>query len=59
MPVTKKGSWFLDYEKKCDPELIEVIQATVHEIWRTKKRIRDLQAKSEPVPLYLKDYLRT
>ena len=59
MPVIKKGSWFLDYEKKCDPELIEVIQATVHEIWRTKKRIRDLQAKSEPVPLYLKDYLRT
>ena len=59
MPVTKKGSWFLDYETKCDPELIEVIQATVHEIWRTKKRIRDLQAKSEPVPLYLKNYLRT
>lgn len=59
MPVTKKGSWFLDYEKKCDPELIAVIQGTVFEIWKTKGRIRDLIASGKSVPDYLKSYLKT
>ena len=59
MPTTKKGSWFLDYEKKCDPELIEVIQGTIYEIWRKKKEIAELQAKGKVAPSYLRSYLRT
>ena len=29
MPLTKKGSWFLDYEKKCDQETIDLIRGIV------------------------------
>ena len=58
MPQTQKGSWFLHYRDKMDVELIKTIEATVYEIWRTKERIRALNAKGEPVPPYLKGYLR-
>ncbi len=40
MPTTKKGSWFLGYKEKMDPELIETIQAIVYEIWRVKKELK-------------------
>ena len=39
MPVTKKGSWFLDYEKQMDPELIQVIEGTVYERWVIQQRM--------------------
>ena len=58
MPQTQKGSWFLHYRDKMDVELIKTIEATVYEIWRTKERIRALNAKGEKVPTYLKGYLR-
>lgn len=58
MPQTQKGSWFLHYRDKMDPELIATIEATVYEIWRTKERIRALNASGKPVPPYLKGYLR-
>ena len=58
MPQTQKGSWFLHYKEKMDPELIEAIKGTVFEIWKTKQRVRDLNAKGEPVPKYLKGYIR-
>lgn len=58
MPQTQKGSWFLHYRDKMDPELIATIEGTVYEIWRTKERIRKLSAKGQPVPDYLKGYLR-
>lgn len=58
MPQTQKGSWFLHYRDKMDVELIKTIEGTVYEIWRTKDRIRTLNAKGEPVPPYLKGYLR-
>ena len=58
MPTTKKGSWFLRYEDKSDPELIEIIQGTIFEIWKTKDRIRTLVAENKPVPDYLKYYLK-
>lgn len=58
MPQTQKGSWFLHYRDKMDPDLIATIEGTVYEIWRTKDRIRTLNAKGEPVPPYLKGYLR-
>lgn len=58
MPTTKKGSWFLRYEEKSDPELIETIQGVIFEIWKTKDRIKTLNADNKPVPDYLKYYLR-
>lgn len=58
MPQTQKGSWFLHYRDKMDVELIKIIEATVYEIWRTKERIRSLNANGEPVPDHLKGYLR-
>lgn len=58
MPQTQKGSWFLHYKDKMDPELIATIEATIYEIWRTKERIRALNANGEPVPDHLKGYLR-
>jgi len=58
MPQTQKGSWFLHYRDKMDPELIATIEATIYEIWRTKERIRALNAKGETVPDHLKGYLR-
>lgn len=58
MPQTQKGSWFLHYRDKMDVELIKTIEATVYEIWRTKERIRALNAKGEKAPAYLKGYLR-
>jgi len=58
MPQTQKGSWFLHYEDKMDKELIATIEGTVYEIWRTKERIRALNAKGVAVPPYLKSYIR-
>lgn len=58
MPQSQKGSWFLHYRDKMDSELIATIEATVYEIWRTKERIRALNARGEQVPPYLKGYLR-
>jgi hypothetical protein len=58
MPTTKKGSWFLRYEKECDPDLIATIQGIVFEVWKTKERIRELNAEKEKLPSYLPAYLR-
>lgn len=59
MPVTKKGSWFLNYEKECDPELIATIQGIVYETWNIKNRIRDFKKKNIEPPKYLIGYLKT
>ena len=58
MPQTQKGSWFLHYRDKMDPELIDAIQATVYEIWKIKQRIRDLRKNGVEPPDYLKGHLR-
>ena len=39
MPITKKGSWFLNYKDKQDPELVEVIEGLVYQIWRLKQKL--------------------
>ena len=36
MPTTKKGSWFLSFKDKSDPELIDIIHFLVKEIYRLK-----------------------
>lgn len=58
MPVTKKGSWFMDYSKKCDPELINVLRGTVYEINSIVRRVKDMQSRGATPPKYLRDYLR-
>ena len=37
MPVTKAGSWFLNFEKQMDPELVEVVEGLVFQIWKVKQ----------------------
>lgn len=58
MPVTKKGSWFLNYREKCDNELIETIKGTIYEIWKIKARVTELQKQGIAPPAYLRGYLR-
>lgn len=59
MPQTSKGSWFLRYREKMDPELIKAIEGAIYEIWRVKERVRDLRRNRMPVPSYLKTRLRS
>lgn len=40
MPVTKKGSWFLQYEKFMDPELIRLLEGLLHYQWTVKQRMK-------------------
>lgn len=54
MPVTKKGSWFLDYKSKCDPRRVDLIQAAVAEYWERRRKIEEAVAGGREV----KDYLR-
>ena len=58
MPQTSKGSWFLHYKDKMDPELISTIEGTVYKIWQTKQHVRDLKAKGKPIPSYLRNRIR-
>ena len=58
MPQTQKGSWFLHYREKMDPELISTIEGTIYKIWQTKQHIADLKQAHKPIPEYLKGYLK-
>ena len=58
MPQTSKGSWFLSYREKMDPELIRTIEATVYEIYRLKQKVRELRSRGVDPPQYLKNYIR-
>ena len=56
---TVETSWFLDYERKCDKELIQLIQGTVYEIWRYEAHIRDLVAKGQVPSKSIQSKIRT
>lgn len=58
MPTTKKGSWFLDYENKCDPELIAMIDATIYEKWRILQKMEEFKAAGVRPKQYLFDYYK-
>lgn len=58
MPTTKKGSWFLSYEEKCDNELIDTIHGIIHEKWKVLKTIDDLKAKGLEPKKYIPAYYR-
>ena len=54
MPMTKKGSWFLNYKKDCDPHLIEAISSLVVEEYDIRNRIKT----SGHISLYAKRRLK-
>ena len=58
MPQTQRGSWFLHYQDKMDPDLIETIKGTVYEIWHVKQRIKQMRAEGKEVSRHLRNYLR-
>ena len=58
MPQSKKGSWFLEYEKKMDKTVIDAIGAGVYEIWRLKQKVIELRKKGVAPPDYLKGHIR-
>ena len=41
MPVTKKGSWFLQYEKNMDKGLIRVLEGLVYYKWQVRQRLKE------------------
>ena len=55
MPQTKKGSWFLQYEKLMDKELIKIIEGLVYYEWQVKQRMKD---HPERYDHYLKELSR-
>lgn len=58
MPQSKKGSWFLEYEKDMDPAVIDAIGGGVYEIWRQKQKIMEMRKKGVEPPDYLRGYIR-
>lgn len=58
MPQSKKGSWFLEYEKKMDPAVVDAIAAGVHEVWRLKQKVLELRKKGVEPPAYMRGHLR-
>ena len=58
MPQTKKGSWFLHYKEKMDPELIAAIEALILRIYELKQRVRDCRAKGIEPPAYCQSRIR-
>lgn len=58
MPQSKKGSWFLEYEKKMNPDVIAAIEAGVYEVWRIKQKILQLREQGVEPPAYLRNHLR-
>lgn len=59
MPQTKRGSWFLNYEKKMDRELIEVIKGSLFEYWRLRERFKRILREGGVPPDHLLKQIRT
>lgn len=58
MPQTTKGSWFLHYREKMDPEVIEAIKGGLAKIWELKQRVRAYRSKGQEAPGYLRGEIR-
>lgn len=39
--TTKKGSWFMNYEKQMDPELVKCLEGLVYQRWQIKQRMKE------------------
>lgn len=58
MPQTKKGSWFLEYEKDMDKQVIDYISAGVYEQWRLTEKIKEMRLRGEMPKPYLKEHMK-
>ena len=58
MPQTKRGSWFLNYEKKMDPELIEVIKGLLFEYWKLRERVKEAVTAGKAGTPYVANLLK-
>lgn len=47
MPVTKKGSWFLNYEKQMDQDIKEVVEGIIYKIWQLRRAIQKNPERKE------------
>jgi len=59
MPTTKKGSWFLKFEDKCDNELIANIDGIIFEKWRIIEKLKEFHAKGIQPKKYIFDYYKS
>jgi hypothetical protein len=53
MPTTKRGSWFLSYDEKCDRELIDTIHGIIYEKWRLYDKIQKFKSQGVEPPKYI------
>lgn len=49
MPITKKGSWFLNYKEQSDPELIEVIEGLIYARYRAVRQLKAMPSRSTEI----------
>lgn len=49
MPITKKGSWFLNYKEQSDPELVEVIEGLVYARYRAVRQLKAMPSRSTEI----------
>lgn len=58
MPVTKRGSWFLSYKDKQDPELVEVIEGIIYQIWKLRAKMAKRPELQEAISKRLEELNR-
>lgn len=58
MPVTKRGSWFLSYKDKQDPELVKVIEGIIYQIWKLRAKMAKRPELHEAISKRLDDLNR-
>lgn len=49
MPVTKKGSWFLNYKDDMDKDLVEAIEGLVYAKWRAKRQQKAMPSQADAI----------
>lgn len=59
MPVTKAGSWFLNYRDQMDTDVLEVVEGLVGQTWQTKQRMRQHPDRADRYRVQLERLRRT
>lgn len=49
MPITKKGSWFLNYKEQSDPELVEVVEGLIYARYRAVRQLKAMPSRSTEI----------
>ncbi len=49
MPVTKKGSWFLNYKDDMDKDLVEAIEGLVYAKWKAKRQQKAMPSQHDAI----------